>query len=302
MNELTPRTTRSPRGLLPRLAYSYLLDFPFQRGKGLLLRLLSGHIEIETSFGSRIVIRNLLEFHQKVLFANDAGWEPDVQRVVNTLLPQGGVFLDIGANLGFFSLLASNRVGPSGIVHSFEPVPAQYSHLVENLRRNGVTNVTAQPFALSDREGSMDFFVSKTWNSGVHSLFALPDSERTKVEVHTLDAYLASHKVRPPDLIKMDVEGAETLVLRGAAGLLRASHRPFIVLEADDSHARRAGSSLLELKEMFTSIGYTVSELLEAGGVREPVWPPTGASNWLASPSERLRLLPSTLLTGGRAT
>lgn len=296
MTTLKLPTSRGERGLLPRLAYSYLLDFPFQRGKGLLLRLLSGHIRIETRFGSRIVIRNLLEYHQKVLFADDASWEPDVQRVVQALLPPGGVFLDIGANLGFFSLMASKRVGPSGVVHSFEPVPAQYSHLVENLRLNAATNVTAQPFALSDTDGSMDFFVSKSWNSGVHSLFALPDAVKTKVQVHTLDGYLASANVPPPTLIKMDVEGAETLVLRGAAGLLKSTHRPFVVLEADDSHARRAGSSLLELRQLFAAARYTVVELLVTGGVREPVWPPTAASNWLASPSERLGELPDFLV------
>jgi FkbM family methyltransferase len=261
------------------------------------LRLLSNRIEVQTSFGSRIRIKNLFEFHQRALFEDDLLWEPEVQAALNALLRPGAVFLDVGANLGFFSLLAAKLVGPSGSVHAFEPVPAQHRHLVENISLNHAANVRVNQVAISDRDGTAEIFVSQSWNAGVHSLFPISDAISDQVTTSTLDRYCSDNDVHQADVVKIDVEGAETLVLRGATGLLGSGRRPFIVLEADDSHARRAGSSLQQVEEILKAAGYDVSQLLGGGGVCATRWPPRAASNWFASPSERRSDLPAQLST-----
>ena len=126
------------------------------------------------------------------------------------------VVYDIGANTGFYSLLASAQVGQKGQVLAFEPVPQNLKFLKNNLKNNKVKNVTVYPYGISDREGIV-FFNTGTDRATGH----LASSGNLKVKTVSVD-FLVNQKKRPiPDYLKIDVEGAEKLVLLGAKKLCK---------------------------------------------------------------------------------
>lgn len=142
-------------------------------------------------------------------------------------LRPGDVVYDIGANVGFFTLLASRLVGPQGQVYAFEPLPRNLALLERHIRLNDCRNVTVFELARAARSGSARFVAE-----GVGPSMSKLGGEGTlEVRTAALDELFAAHELRPPTLRKMDVEGAEHDVLQGAARLLRDS-RPTIFLAA----------------------------------------------------------------------
>src|SRR5688572_16199782 len=138
-------------------------------------------------------------------------YELDTARLIKILLRPGDHFVDAGANLGYFTLLAAARVGPSGRVSAFEPHPLNRARLLEHLRDNDLEDrVRVYDVALSDQEGvaTMHMPPPQSGNHGMASLFAAGDA----VEVKT--ARMDDMPLGPlPKLIKIDVEGAESLVV-----------------------------------------------------------------------------------------
>lgn len=153
-------------------------------------------------------------------------YERDTQRLFCSTINRGDVVCDVGANVGFFTLLASKLVGPDGHVFAFEPVPRNLKILHEHLRVNSVRNVTVIPLALSSAPGSARFSLG-----GNPSMGGLSTEGEITVEVDTFDRLIASDTVRPPAFIKMDIEGAEFDALSGGVALLRA-RRPALLLSA----------------------------------------------------------------------
>ncbi len=117
---------------------------------------------------------------------------------------------DIGANVGFYTLLASALAGPRGRVVAFEPLPRNLEFLRAHVAMNGMTNVVIRSVALADHPGTRPFD-DTPGPSEAH----LAARGSLTVECATLDALVAKGEIPPPDVIKMDVEGAELLVLRG---------------------------------------------------------------------------------------
>jgi FkbM family methyltransferase len=173
--------------------------------------------------------------------------EPLIQDVLARHVPSGGVVWDVGANIGFYSLIASRLVGDGKVV-AFEPLPANQEAIRNNLALNGISNVQLIGIALSDQEGAaeLEIHALPTWakldTSGDTTFKG--DTERVgsvSVVVSTLDAQLAHAPA--PDLVKMDIEGAEVAALRGASRLL-AEHRPTLICELHGTN--RAVTELLE--------------------------------------------------------
>lgn len=166
------------------------------------------------------------------------GHDPAVARVLTTFLRPGHTFWDIGAHIGYMSLLGSRLVGPVGQVHAFEPMPANVARLREGMRLNAVTNMTVHPVAVSDtdRLGVLSRHEST-------SMWSLVGQNPLGVQVTcvTLNAMLAS--LGPPDLVKIDVEGAELQVLAGAERLL-SLHPTLIVELLTDANRIRAEALL----------------------------------------------------------
>lgn len=149
-------------------------------------------------------------------------------------LPAGGTFVDVGANWGYFTLVAAHAVGPAGRVVALEPDPRVHAELAANLARNGIRNVTALAVAASDRAGDATLagYAEADRNRGVSSLVAAPAGDAPSFAVRTapLDDLLDEQGIDSVDLVKIDVEGAEELVVRGMArGLADGRYRRILV-------------------------------------------------------------------------
>jgi len=143
------------------------------------------------------------------------------------------MMLDLGAHVGYFTLIAAQRVGPAGRVYAFEPEPENARLLEMNVRRNGYESVVVVvPMAVSERTGTAELR-SSGLDNGQHSLCATGRPERRRQVVRTtrLDEFLAAHDIRRVDWIKMDLEGGEMAALRGLGASLQGCPRVRMILE-----------------------------------------------------------------------
>ncbi len=160
----------------------------------------------------------------------DGTYEPHKVAAVQRLLPAGGTFVDVGANKGDFSLIAARTTGPEGRVIAFEPSPENAGWTRKSVELNGYPNVELLELALSDSEGEAQLHLGR-W-SGWHSLVPRQvDQETITVRMRTLDAVLAERGSPAVDMLKIDVEGAELAVLRGARRTLAQEHGLWILLD-----------------------------------------------------------------------
>ena len=194
--------------------------------------------------------------------------EAETEDYLARFLRPGMVFIDVGAHVGTYTLLAARAVAPQGEVHSFEPNPVVFGLLEENVRINSLHNVLLQSTAVSDREGEREFEICKEYT--VSSLKTakthLPESEvgrdiRRVVHVHctALDVYCSARAIRPA-LVKIDVEGSELPVFLGASALLRlpAADAPAWVFEYSPANYARFGYRAEELLGFLKQSGYQV--------------------------------------------
>ena len=199
-----------------------------------------------------------------------------LQRVVKGLLPPGGVLVDIGANVGFFSLLGATVVGPSGRVFAVEPYPPNFSILQEHIALNHFTNVHAHPIAVSDQPGSLRLYAPppdahREFNV---SIVNSPSAAAFDVPAKTLDQCLAEWGVSSIDLMKVDVEGAEAKVLGGGGQALKEGIVKNLACEINGGYLRALGSSQRELVEQIKSYGFQCARLHGGRAVpleRDPV-------------------------------
>ena len=156
-------------------------------------------------------------------------WEPEVVRSIQDHVHSGTRVLDIGAQSGFYSLLLSRLVGPEGTVFAFEPLPANFRILEENLRLNSIQNVMIRREAVSDFSGNISFDFPREEVSLIAGPLLPSDNLGTfQVPAISLDEFVRQTG-GPIHFIKMDVEGAETAVLRGAVQTLKAFHPSMVV-------------------------------------------------------------------------
>jgi FkbM family methyltransferase len=160
-------------------------------------------------------------------------YEPFTRTVIEALASQAKVFVDVGANIGFFSLIAA-KLNPSLEVIAFEPNAEMFALLSEHKRLNGLSNLTAEPVALSNRDGEGQLFLNKSDMSA--SL--VPDFQdgfnpalrSVPVKITTLDAYVQRHSISGSLLLKVDVEGHDKAFLEGAQATI-AKFKPDMVVE-----------------------------------------------------------------------
>ena len=261
---------RRKREILADAAAWYLNTFPIERGKGGVNRLLGTFLRITLFEGIRIRLLNPLEFHQKILLLGKEVYEPEVTVALGSLLKPGMVFFDIGANLGYYTLLASKAVGGGGEVHAFEPAPAQFRHLTLNARINRAINVKLNNLALAESSGVREMFLSDGWNHGTHSFAKVGGvSKSYTVQCTTVDEYIARTGVARIDVMKIDAEGSELLILKGARKTLLDLRPRVIVFEACEEHARAQRYSTSEVKEYLIANGYRVIKLDSASSPTE---------------------------------
>jgi len=190
-------------------------------------------------------------------------YERPVQRVVAQKSAIGMIALNCGAHVGFFTLLLAKRVGKKGRVFAFEPDPTLRSILQRNIQLNSLNNVTVLPYAVSDRTGTVPFIAEGKSTSRMPGMGRRDDEgPLTTVESITVDDFCARNNVTP-DLIKMDIEGAEGLALAGAKKVLTTA-RPVIICEIHTLKAAQQVHSIL------TECGYSKLSLITKTGRKKP--------------------------------
>lgn len=191
--------------------------------------------------------------------------------LIEKLLNRDSVFLDVGANQGEFSIAAA-RIARYGKVIAFEPVSEYRERLFENIRLNDFGNVQVIPVALGEQEGALPIydqqgsFTDGTRHEGLPTLFASESRHQARevVPVKRLDDVLQELGVSGVDVIKLDIEGAEWIALRGAVSTL-ASNRPTLILEIGRETCRAAGYEPEAFVEWLSSLSYRIEKVIEDG-------------------------------------
>ncbi len=212
---------------------------------------------LRTQWGGKLIVdTNDLLMSPSLLL--DGFWEPDVTEWCRSVLRPGMTFVDIGANIGYFSVLAASLVGRNGRVIAFEAMPSTYDLLAKNVLVNWIGPfTTAESLAVHSTSGRMRFFAHKHLhgNSGFADVMhdgSLHDTDEIEVDAMSLDEYLSRNPGRP-DVIKVDVEGAELQVFKGARETLRANPDVVVMCEWSREQILAAADDPAELVEEFRS-------------------------------------------------
>lgn len=176
-------------------------------------------------------------------------YEREKQKAFEQHVRSGDVFYDIGAHTGYYTLLASDLIGPQGRVFAFEPLPRNVRFLKEHIRINRVTNVNVMTSAVSDRSGAARFSESNSSFQG-----RLTAEGKMEVTMVSLDELWERKELLPPNVVKIDVEGAEFLVLTGATRLIQIA-RPTIFLATHGTEVHH------QCEDWLKAAGYQLSVL-----------------------------------------
>lgn len=181
-------------------------------------------VRYQTAYGFEILFP-AWDTNVVIAASNGRILHPRLTEIFATVIQPGETFVDAGANVGFYSLLAATKLAGSGRVISFEPDPRNLPMLHSNVKINHLdTLVQIEPKALSDRECELDFWRAPE-NTWAGSLVELPGTDCTqfRVSATTLDRYITSASIGRVDVIKIDIEGAEPMALRGMRETLRTA-------------------------------------------------------------------------------
>lgn len=189
-------------------------------------------------------------------------YEPPMQEAIASNLQTGDVFFDIGANIGFFSLIAARYAGSDGRVYAFEPVPDNAAAIMRSVRLNEMDTVEVFAEAVGAVDGRADLLLARHIGGAVLASAGQPPDMKGKIEIDivTLDSVIAKRNLRPPSLVKIDVEGAEIDVLKGMSETIQA-HHPKIIYEVDDATPEGLRRKADNLATFMSAAGYTMTGL-----------------------------------------
>lgn len=218
----------------------------------------------DTTYGQGLHVRcDLRDSVQSSIFYRGV-YEPRVTEVFLKELRPGDNVLDLGANVGYFTLLAAHAVGTTGAVHAFEPSYELAERLRADVKQNGFNNVTVHELAVSDSNGSA--FLSESSNltapAGGRFVTEVATSGRANsIQMVTVDSCLQGMDF---DVVKIDIEGAELRAIRGMSATIRRSRPRLMFIEAIEENLVRFGGSIGELEMMMTDLGFEGEVVSEA--------------------------------------
>lgn len=247
----------------------YFRHVPSQRAKvAIWNKLLARHgawrnrtLSATSIFGARFVT-HLSDVLQAYLYFFGV-WEPVITRYLLDELTEGDVFIDVGANIGYYTLLASGRVGRTGRVFAIEAASGTFAQLKQNLALNDARNVSAFHVAVSDRSGHVPIWLNEGGElAGATTLAHVAERRRAMRQVETVEAkplgdIIDPAMIRAARVIKIDVEGAEWAVVQSIAGLLKTvSPRTEFIIEVNQALVTSAGGTVEELLGYFAAAGF----------------------------------------------
>jgi FkbM family methyltransferase len=253
-------------GLLRSVARSYVRHSPIEKGKYHLVQAMR-RIDPPEKLVSRVAGRFLMELDLSEYLQGQlyyyGYYEKDLTRFLEETLRPGSVMVDVGANIGTFTLLAASL---GARCHSFEASPENCAALRRNIALNQFTDITIHECAVSDHTGEATFYLYEETGAqkmcGQNALFRRGAGREIRVPMETLDSTLSG--LDRVDFIKSDVEGADFLVLRGARTILEKFH-PIVVLEATEELAAELGGSVAQILEILWAHGYEIYSLSHSG-------------------------------------
>jgi FkbM family methyltransferase len=198
----------------------------------------------------------LSSFGQQLLQGREH--EPWTLQALRTYLHPGSVFVDLGANEGYFSIQASKLCDGGGRVFAVEPQPRCQLVIRENLRLNECTNVILLPIAVWDSNGSLKLHLHPSTNTGatsVEKISRLP-SRTFSVNCVTLESLLMDHQIEYVDLLKTDIEGAEFEAILGSKNIFRSGRVKVVLIEYHPTILARRGLSECTIHEFLEESGY----------------------------------------------
>lgn len=225
---------------------------------GTLFRLEDEEIALATAgpSGHRFQMRLVWQGHTSYVLGI---YEPKVVRVLCRYLRDGDTCIDVGAHLGYFTVLMARLVGAKGKVHAFEPMPETFEALQQNIRLNGLTNVCPERVAAGSTDSPVFLISSATqklsWTPSVSGCSIEGERNYLSVSAVSLDHYFEEKKLRP-NFMKIDVEGEELSVLRGAQRTL-VTARPVVFVEVHD----RGGTHEEEVQRFLRECGYLTTTI-----------------------------------------
>ncbi|MCE2504651.1 MAG: FkbM family methyltransferase [Chlorobi bacterium] len=244
--------------LLHSLIRCYCSHIPIEFGKGRLQKigrkyLYGKTLEVSTRHcGIKVEITLPEDAGREVIFYRRT-YETGTTEAFAHLLRPNDVFFDIGANIGWYSLLAS-KLASEGEVHAFEPLPFIFNKLIRNWKINGFQNkVYFNNIALGDNEDSeatMYTFQGLYHSHSSLSTFDRSDYKAVTVPMTTLDQYITDNDIQRIDLIKMDTEGAELDILKGGVELLKRNVPPILVIELNTKTSASFGHTPTDVLDL----------------------------------------------------
>ena len=197
-------------------------------------------------------------------------WDEPGSRFLKSQLKPGDVFLDIGANIGSYSMVASKIVGLQGEVHAFEPVARVFSKLMQNIELNKLINISANRNAVYETSGTLELYVSSKENEGMSSIFHhdTESGEVERVEAITIDEYIEKKNLKRVDMIKIDIEGAEWFALRGMQNTINL-FKPLILMEVSDDVMLNGPFKGKDIFDLMKSMNYTMKGIDREGRLVE---------------------------------
>ncbi len=211
--------------------------------------------EVRTTAG--LMAGNTRDILQQYLYYFGV-WEPEATAFLNNCLKPGDTFIDVGANIGYFSLLAAKNVGPNGRVIAVEASPVVYQHLVGNVNLNQARQIRTLNVAAAAEKGTVALYCGQECNCGATSVVC-GESDVVIAEVHAapLTDLISDDEWNNARLVKIDVEGAEVGVIRGLGPLIERgrSDREYLI-EIHPAQLRRLGHSPAEVLRTFHDAGY----------------------------------------------
>jgi FkbM family methyltransferase len=242
------------------------------RIRGLIWPRLKDEFEVEWMDGLRLLLQPGSETSRAIYVTGR--YEPNEFCLLDRILQPGMIFVDVGANVGLYSLFAATKVKQQGRVLAIEPSSREYEVLIRNLQANRLQNVCALRVAVWDRRGSADLLVAPLEHSGHNTLggfgYGTTLERQETVPLERLDEIIRGQGLERVDVIKIDVEGAELFALQGAAEILQRFH-PMLLLEVSDRTLQHQGSSSRSVLEWLQRHGYSFYSLDSSSGLPQPL-------------------------------
>ena len=192
-------------------------------------------------------------------------YEHEVVSVFQAAVKSSTNVVDIGANVGYYTLLASGLVGPDGCVYAFEPDPLALQYLEQNVERNQCGNVVIIGEGVSEIVGQATFVRDKYGAEGYVARVASASSTVIQIETTNLDAYFESIGWPSVDLVKMDIEGGEMAALEGMGDLSQRNPGLQIIMEYDLENLRRVSANRESVASVLQELGFTHGHVIEQG-------------------------------------